>query len=173
MVKVERQYDARGNLVAESLPVYHGEYPTWGSARGPHTRRRAIDRVTLKTLPDGQTYKTQFGANPSSRSFRWEATIDPTGRKISATRYDAFGRVRATEQWQNDNNWADTVFTWDAADQLRIIVDPIGAEWRYGYDTLGRRITCRIPISGTTASGLTYPYDAADRLVGRRTRAAR
>lgn len=164
---VEKEYDARGNLSAETVPYYNGHH----SSSNPAPRTRyvvdGLDRVTSKTLPDAQTYRTEYGANGGSESFRWEATYDPgpNSRKISATRYDAFGRVLATEQWGTSSR-ADTEFTWDAADQLRIIVDPIGAQWRYGYDTLGRRVTVSDPDLGDdTFRGLTYQYDAADRLV--------
>ncbi|MGF6227670.1 RHS repeat-associated protein [Inquilinus ginsengisoli] len=161
VIKVEKEYDGRGNLIAESVPVYHGAYSTWGTA--PRTRYQydALDRQTARTLPDGQIYKTLYGFNPGVESFRWEATYDPNDRKISATRYDAFDRVRATEQYKDDGTQVNTLFRWDAADQLVRITDPIQAQWVYTYDTLGRRIAANDPDLGVT----TYHYDIADRLL--------
>ncbi|OWJ64345.1 hypothetical protein BWR60_25070 [Inquilinus limosus] len=165
IIVVGKEYDARGNLIAETVPYYPGD-------PAPRTSYRfdALDRQVQKILPDGQTYRTEYGANFTSDPFdyRWEAVYDPTGRKISATRYDAFGRVRAGEQWKDNGTVAPTILTWDAADQLVLVTDPhptesgwAGATWRYGYDTLGRRISVSDPDLGAS----TYRYDIADRLV--------
>jgi RHS repeat-associated protein len=162
-IKVEKEYDGRGNLIAESVPVYKGAYPAWGTAPRIRYQYDALDRQIARTLPDNQTYITEYGFNPGVESFRWEATYDPlpNRRKISATRYDAFDRVRATEQWKDNDNWVSTLFSWDAADQLVRIVDPIEAQWVYTYDTLGRRTSANDPDLGVT----TYYYDIADRLL--------
>ncbi len=158
---VDKDYDGRGNLARETLPYYSTDHSAANPPPRTTYRYDALDRQIARILPDSQTYKTDYGFNYDFESFRWEATIDPTGRKISATRYDAFDRVRATEQWKDNNTQADTVFSWDAADQLVRIRDPIGAEWIYRYDTLGRRVYASDPDLGVT----TYWYDVADRLV--------
>lgn len=79
-----------------------------------------------------------------------------------------FGRVRATEQWKDNSTVAQTVLTWDAADQLVEVRDPhpttsgaLGATWSYSYDTLGRRIWAKDPDLGETS----FVYDLAGRLI--------
>ncbi|WP_034851187.1 toxin TcdB middle/N-terminal domain-containing protein, partial [Inquilinus limosus] len=161
VIVVDKEYDGRGNLIAETVPYYAGDHSVANPAPRTSYRFDALDRQVWRILPDKNAYRTEYGFNPGAESYSWAAVYDPTGRKISATRYDAFGRVRATEQWKDNSARADTVFTWDAADQLVGITDPIGARWSYGYDTLGRRIAVSDPDLGAS----TYRYDLADRLV--------
>jgi RHS repeat-associated protein len=165
-IALDRKYDGRGNLVRETVPYYSVDYQDTGTAPESIYRYDALDRQISRTLPDGQTFQTVYSFNQGVESFRWEAIYDdvesnPTRRKISATRYDAFGRVHATEQFLENGTQVNTVFSWDAADQLVRITDPINAEWIYVYDTLGRRIAAKDPDLGSSS----YQYDTADRLV--------
>lgn len=166
-IRIDKRYDARGNLMQESLPYFiKDRNPT--TAIYTQYRVDALDRQVLKTLADGQTYRTEYGANfgADAFDFTWVAVYDPTPRKITATRSDAFGRVRAIEQWGTSSR-ADTVLSWDPADQLVAVTDPhpatqgaAGATWSYRYDTLGRRIWARDPDLGETS----FVYDLAGRL---------
>ncbi len=62
-----------------------------------------------------------------------------------------------TERWLDLTTVAQTTFKWDPiGDQLILITDPLGARWRYSYDTLGRRIQAIDPDLGTW----TYTYQA-------------
>jgi RHS repeat-associated protein len=161
MIKVDKEYDGRGNLISETVPYYREQYSDASPAPRTTYQYDALDRQIARILPDGEIYKTLYGFNPGVESFRWEATYDRTPRKISATRYDAFDRVRATEQYKEDGTQVNTLFSWDAADQLVRITDPILAQWVYTYDTLGRRTSANDPDLGVT----TYHYDIADRLL--------
>nr|WP_309795732.1 FG-GAP-like repeat-containing protein [Inquilinus ginsengisoli] len=166
VIRVEREYDARGNLTAESEPAYDGEFHTWGTAPRTVYRYDALDREASRTLPhdpneSGQSYSTYYGLNDNLESFDWVATFDPLVRKKSAIRRDAFGNTVATEQYLGANLRGDTTYRWNAADQLVGITDPIGAVWTYQYDTLGRRTAAFDPDLGR----ILFEYDDASRLV--------
>jgi RHS repeat-associated protein len=166
---VARRWDGRGNLMSETVPYYNGDDSDQNPA--PKTQRRVdgLDRETTKILPDQQVYQTVYGANFTSDpfDFSWAAVFHPANRKITGTRSDAFGRVRVSEQWQDNSTAAMTWLLWDAADQLVGVTDPhptnsgaAGASWSYGYDTLGRRVMASDPDLGNSS----FVYDLAGRL---------
>ncbi|MDR6290882.1 RHS repeat-associated protein [Inquilinus ginsengisoli] len=161
-----KEYDARGNLTAETIPYYNEEYSAQNPAPRTVYRYDALDREASRTLPhdpneSGQSYSTYYGFNDNLESFDWVATYDPLVRKKSAIRRDAFGNTVATEQYLGANLRGDTTYRWNAADQLIGITDPIGAVWTYQYDTLGRRTAAFDPDLGR----ILFEYDDASRLV--------
>ncbi|WP_367044199.1 RHS repeat-associated core domain-containing protein [Streptomyces sp. Je 1-332] len=91
---------------------------------------------------------------------------DYTGTRIlrsGSTRYehDAAGRIvlrQRTRLSRKPDTWR---YTWDAEDRLTSVITPDGAEWRYTYDPLGRRIAKeRISDDGkTVAERVDFTWD--------------
>jgi RHS repeat-associated protein len=64
--------------------------------------------------------------------------------------YDGQGRLVKRIEATSDGGTAEWTFTWDALDQLRVVLTPTGEEWTYRYDVFGRRYAKRGPRAETT-----------------------
>ncbi|MCI0383301.1 RHS repeat domain-containing protein [Streptomyces sp. CNQ085] len=90
-------------------------------------------------------------------------TVPPGGDTVTTTFTDDEGRVSRVREYTEEDRgaWRDTVYHYDALDQLVKITAPGGAETTFTYDARGRQTSVTDPDGGTT----TYTYDNSDRVV--------
>jgi RHS repeat-associated protein len=186
-----KTYDGNGRLQEESVPIEDTvaavEQPNWGSLIATTYSYDALDRPASVTQPSsGTTYYNYTGwlsgtvdANLHCRSWNHDAL----GRVITA--YVDDGTVTPTPTATAHSCGAAhlTSYTYDGADRLLGVTDPIGAQTTITYDLLGRKTGLADPDMGIwsygydNAGNLTsqtdargqvtlYSYDALNRLTG-------
>lgn len=86
-------------------------------------------------------------------------------RRVGRTRfaYDAQGRLARKFRKTLSGKTRSWVFTWDAEDRLTGVSNPLGENWRYVYDPLGRRTTKQREIHGTESARdrVEFTWDGA------------
>lgn len=90
-------------------------------------------------------------------------TIPPKGDTVTATFDDAEGRTQKLREYTKEDRstWRDTLYEYDALDQVKKITAPGGAVTSFEYDGRGRQKSMTDPDGGTTAFG----YDKTDNLI--------
>lgn len=79
--------------------------------------------------------------------------------------HDAQGRVILRQRRTLSGKRQSWTFTWDAEDRLKGVTTPDGAQWKYTYDPLGRRIAKQQVGGATTVftwDGVTLAEQTAD-----------
>jgi RHS repeat-associated protein len=127
--------------------------PTWGYTSYQYD---ALSRVTQVTEPDGSIATTSYTGNAAT-------STDEAGhpRKTAA---DALGRL--TTVWEPDgsnNLTVQTTYTYDAANNLRSVVQNGSRQRTFVYDALSHLTSTTNPESGTT----TYVYDSNGNVVSK------
>jgi len=143
-------------------------------------------QLAWEAYPNGQTNLYSYYDDLNDRRLRQFTRLKPDGSRLSGAgySYDANGRITSwTNQWDTlpTRNWN---FSYDAADQLagatRFEGASLVASQVYAYDPAGNRTLA--VVNGTTnhfgynslnqltsgdralTNGMTYEWDAADRL---------
>ncbi|MGW4237066.1 RHS repeat domain-containing protein [Streptomyces sp. NPDC004749] len=90
-------------------------------------------------------------------------SIPPKGDTVTATFEDAEGRTEKLREYTKEDRsaWRDTLYEYDALDQVKKITAPGGAVTTFEYDGRGRQKSITDPDGGTT----TFGYDTSDNLV--------
>jgi len=158
---VQYTLDAAGNKTAEQ--VYDSS----------NTLRRGLSR-TFNTL--GQLTKVTDGLNNAVFNAAYSDSYDGNGNLIHSAdalgiqrkqSYDGLNRLVSTIDNYNGTDQAtqnaQSVFAYDALDQLQGISDPDGLSTIYGHDGLGNSTSVQSPDTGTTGFG----YDAAGNVTQR------
>ncbi|MBW4717893.1 RHS repeat-associated core domain-containing protein [Saccharothrix obliqua] len=193
-------YDATGALVATTAPPVDawvggvhrpgfagaetlgrntfGEVTHVRDAAGGVTRTEhdVMGRITAELLPDhtppgGEPIKD--AATKTEYDFAGNATkvTDPLGR-VTTRAYDPYGRVLTTTEPEVDGVVATSGTTYTRAGEVRTTTSATGAEQRFTYDELGRRITAtaveRRPAP-TAYHTTTTGYDDAGNATSTRT----
>ncbi|WP_306143143.1 Ig-like domain-containing protein [Roseibium sp. MMSF_3412] len=173
-VRVETEFDARGQVLRRSQPYFDGE-----SARFTEYRHDSMDRQTQVTHPDGKTVTTRY--LPGDVFSAVEVT-DETGN-IFLTHFDEFGNEIHRDRF-DDGTRIRTTFQYDVLNRLERIFDPLDAHWAYEFDghgnkvalidpglgcrqmayDAGNRLTVQIADDGAQ---ITYTYDELDRIVSK------
>lgn len=151
---VEKSFDARGNLATETLPYYDGDL-----VKTTRIEYDALDRETLRVLPDGAEIETAYAAAPGNLLIDQVTVKDPLDHR-TITRRDAYDRAAEVERIL-DGSPVTTTYGWTVLDKLASVVDPKGSAWAYEYDGLGQRLEADDPDLGTWK----YEYDSAGRLI--------
>ena len=154
-VRVETQYDVRGQILRKSLPYFSGETVRW-----MEYQHDSMDRQILLTHPDGKTVATRYFPGDS---FSAVEVTDENGNKRT-THFDAFGNEIYRDRFDAGTRMR-TEYRYDALDRLTGITDPIGAGYSYFYDGHGNRIVAFDP--GFACKEMVY--DAANRLIEQRS----
>lgn len=173
-VRVETQYDARGQVLRQSQPYYSGETVRW-----IEYRHDSMDRQILLTHPGGKTVATRYF---SGDFFSAVEVTDENGNK-RVTHFDEFGNEIYRDRFDAGSRMR-TTYEYDALNRLTGITDPLGSGWSYLYDGHGNRVRSQDPdlgcrqmtydaanrlIEQRAADGalITYSYDELDRVVGK------
>ena len=88
----------------------------------------------------------------------------PAGGTATTALADARGRTTALRQYSGGaptGPYDETAYTYDDADRLTRVTDPVGNHWDFTHDLLGRQLTAVDPDTGTR----TNAYDNAGRLI--------
>ncbi|MBI5716982.1 MAG: RHS repeat protein [Burkholderiales bacterium] len=184
--RAELAYDVNGNPTTLSLrvPVPGGD-EKWSTVRARYDEMdRLVSRQVDDDAPEGFAHDTLGGVNDHRRSTGLEVRLlhDPLGRKVG----QAFVVADA-----GDGSAASISrrFEYDDTYRLTAHTDGAGNRTTYRYDTLGRQVGIVYPngalaIAEHDANGnivrtvdprgveIVLRYDAADRIVERRTRGA-
>ncbi|MBI2575831.1 RHS repeat-associated core domain-containing protein [Candidatus Woesearchaeota archaeon] len=123
----------------------------------------ALDRVIKVTNPDNTTKETSFN--------KWLIKDYDENGHFHEYILDGYGRIVNVIE-HNINPWAwgrpesyNTSYEYDVNDNLIKITDNAGNEFKFTYDSLGRKVKLEDPDIGI----VTYEYDAAGNLVSQRT----
>jgi len=117
-----------------------------------------LARVTKVIGPDGTAIVIDFN--------HWVITAYDQNNHRKQYLLDAYNRIKNVVEY----NWDDIVrkdevyntsYTYDTTDNLVYINDSLGNEFRFRYDSLGRKIQLEDPDIGT----YTYKYDLAGNLI--------
>ncbi len=177
-----RQFDARGQLEWESIPLSSTEA---ASGTASTTQRSdffydALGRLIQTTNPDGSETTVAYTTKDIAR---YGPTIAvPTTQFSDENCYDSTSSTVCGEVWRltdsrgnviredrndasNDDvgptgQWRYTEFTYDLNDRLTAVSDPSGASWAYAYDFFGNRLTADDPGLGNW----TMSYDRNNNL---------
>lgn len=153
-IRVETQYDARGQVLRQSLPYYPGETVRW-----MEYSHDGLDRQILLTHPDSKTSATRYF--PGDFYSAVEITDENGNKRV--THFDAFGNEVHRDRF-DDGVQMRTTYEYDALNRLTGITDALGSEWTYLYDGHGNRVRAQDPDLGCRQ----MTYDAANRLIEQR-----
>lgn len=150
-------YDQRGLKVKESAPYLAAYQPGWSGLQPdqPATRHSydLLGRLTQVTAPDGSQSQTQYD--------RWQTTlIDANGQRRRTTN-DALGRLVTVEEFNGDQLYATTHYSYNAAGDLLRVTDAAGHVTQISYDPAGRKVEMDDPDMGRWR----YEYDPAGNLL--------
>ncbi|WP_309051993.1 polymorphic toxin-type HINT domain-containing protein, partial [Streptomyces sp.] len=108
------------------------------------TYHRGVEKLRTTTEVDGDV----------------STTIPPKGETVTAAFEDAEGNVVKLREYTKDDRsaWRDTLYEYDALDNLRKVTAPGGAVTTFEYDGRGRQTAVVDPDGGRT----TYTYDLSD-----------
>ncbi|MFE1047603.1 RHS repeat-associated core domain-containing protein [Streptomyces olivaceus] len=178
-VLTDTRYDTRG-LAYEK---YEDIFDTTSTPNGTYTRAEYGEAPTqTETVYDGAerpttstlyTYGVKKWSTTTSYTGDSTATTALKGGSASRTLIDARGRTVETRQYAGTSpadpqfgggtgtaSYTSTTFQYTLDDQQTRVTGPDGAQWAYGYDLFGRKISANDPDKGLTR----LSYDQLDRL---------
>jgi RHS repeat-associated protein len=145
-------YDANGNVTSLSTPLAGGATSVANAQGLPVQNRDALGNTTAMTRDAaGRVTREDVVDAGSVLLRRVDFTYDANGNKTSATLYRTIGAVLTP---------LTTQYTYDVANRLVAVTDPLGDVVRTEYD-VNDRITARIDALGRRT---TYSYDTLSRL---------
>ncbi|MFC1715686.1 toxin TcdB middle/N-terminal domain-containing protein [Candidatus Poribacteria bacterium] len=156
-------YDGQGRVAEEQNP-YFDSFSTNLSTSSPTVNRTfytydALSRVTGVTNPDGTEKTVAFDrwtvSDYDENSNRHDYVLDAHGRITNVLEYNINRFARNREDVYN------TSYGYDTRDNLIKITDDQGNEFKFSYDSLGRKTKLVDPDLGTW----TYAYDTAGNLI--------
>ncbi len=170
---VHQEFDAAGRLAAQRTPAgtrrYHRRPDGSVLAReDPEGAVRhefdATGRITAVLRPGtaeryaydvlGHLVSSPPGTGPEAGPRRYTGGVLETA---GAVRYAHDAQGRLVRRSVGDLTWT---FTWDAQDHLTAVRTPDGADWRYHYDALDRRIAKqRLDAAGAVAEQVEFTWD--------------
>ncbi|WP_176611460.1 RHS repeat-associated core domain-containing protein [Actinomadura sp. WMMB 499] len=134
--------DPRGRITAVTAEGWTERYAYDDSGNLTHADRPALDQE------QDDTGMREYVGTLIRRAGRTRYEHDAQGRVVLRERVTLSGKRRT---WR---------FHWDADDRLTALDVPGGAQWRYRYDPLGRRIEKRQYTSeGARVQSYTYAWD--------------
>lgn len=167
--RIDKNYDAAGNLTAQTLLRTDEGLPNLLTTRFAYD---AAGRLMAITDPAGGVTRNEYDA-----AGRLTARIDPLGRRTTYT-FDALGRQARVDYADGTH---DSI-TYDANGNVVTQTDRAGRTLSHGYDELDRRVSTTYPDGSSThvvlsAGGYTlatidpsgyrtdFTYDNAGRLL--------
>jgi len=153
-------YDSLGNLRKKYIPyegIFSDQYTTPSGIRYYMYEYDPMGRVTREYNPDPST-------SPKEISYiRWKNTITDENGNSKSYYLDAYNRIVMVEEWNKGETYK-TTYDYDALDKLVKIVDYLGDEFSFSYDSLGRKVSQDDPDMGNW----TYNYDLNDNLASQK-----
>jgi len=186
-VVIHRQYDAMGNLVAESNPYTKAAYNSAGTnpyvapSGSLNWTRTTVDvtgRPLIVTNPDNTTVRHHYGVDTTAprtwiddvmneEQHRQQLRTDSLGRLLEVREYNgdcgAMGFSCGTPHpttWDSDGDAVKVEYQYDVEDNLVRVVEPGGALTDVQYDLFGRKTQIVDPDLGTWS----YVFDGASRV---------
>jgi RHS repeat-associated protein len=150
-------HDARGNVIARSLPFYAGETPQYVA-----TTYDWADRPRMTTMPDGSTNTTEYSIKISNTAglpnpgLFVETQTDELGRKTNIWK-STQGQAILIERQMSQGVFQNETRHFDMLGRMTKLIDHGGAVWSNVYDMAGNRLSATDPDLGTWA----YTYDRA------------
>ena len=183
-------FDARGNLIWESLPHLNADesnHPVGDPNKGTTFSYDLRDRPVRTTYADGEYTTTEYEIHnvytsggphlmPSIRTrspdcFDFDTRTVCNEELIST---DAYGQVVQRIKYDNaqsdvgsNGSWRIHHYYYDRLRRLTAVYDPAGTSWQYTYDPFGNRLTSQDPDMGfwtleyDRQNNLTRQIDAA------------
>ncbi|SDX55813.1 RHS repeat-associated core domain-containing protein [Amycolatopsis xylanica] len=151
---VQQEFDAAGRLAAQRTPA------------GPRRYHRRPDGSVMSREDPGGGARYEF--DPVGRITAVHThggteryAYDVTGNLIAASpglaHYVTDAQGRLVQRTVGDLVWT---FGWDAQDHLTGVRTPDGAQWRYRYDALDRRVAKqRLDAAGGIAEQVDFAWD--------------
>jgi uncharacterized repeat protein (TIGR01451 family) len=176
IIVANTRYNGLNQVIWQSLPyevvATLGTYqtPNWGQPKTA-TGYDGLGRVLTVTNPNGSQRQTRYRF-ASTMANREIGVVDELGHQ-EIQEIDPFGRLVQAKQYlvtvtgsPPEPDWSAAVYAaasyeYDAADRLKRLVGPDGAETIIGYDALGRKTSMSDPDMGVWL----YRYDAGGNLV--------
>ncbi|MFE1016419.1 RHS repeat-associated core domain-containing protein [Streptomyces sp. NPDC058794] len=178
-VLTDTRYDTRGLAYEEYADIFD----TTSAPNGTYTRAEYGEAPTqTETVYDGAERPTTstlyvYGAKKWSTTTSYTgdstATTALRGGSASRTLIDARGRTVETREYAGTSpadpqfgggtgtaSYTSSTFQYTLDDLKTRVTGPDGAQWTYGYDLFGRRISADDPDKGLTR----LSYDQLDRL---------
>jgi len=175
---VDQRYDARGLVIAQSVPytaTSNPDVPWYVAPAAPAETRTAYDalgRVTQVTAPDGsvtrQAYDIVYAAtDPDFNPARAVVYQIDANAYFTRQSFDAYGQLRSVSEsegtWGSQNPWVNetrTRYTYDTLGNLTTVTDHAGNVSRMQYDVLSRKTV----MTDTDMGVWRYQYDPAGNL---------
>ncbi len=155
-------YDERGNVAKETLPVF----ATGISFSAPATDAKG-NEYTYDPLNRRTTITNDIGTTTITYDDWKQTTTDPEGNDRDLTT-DAFGNlITVTEHL--DGETYDTIYEYNALNQMTKLTDALGNYKTFAYDLLGRRLTETMlhTPNDTTFGTWNFSYDANGNMTSR------
>jgi RHS repeat-associated protein len=131
--------DASALVFQQSHPYKTGETPVY-----EEFQYDAIGRLLRQTHPDNTASRWFYG---NDLKHIWVSVDDELGQGQRDTYLDAYGRLAMMRELI-DGNLYDTVYTYDAFDELETITDSAGNVTTFVWDRLGNSKSVTDPDSG-------------------------
>ncbi len=150
-------YDGAGRVTETSLPHYTSSWqnsiPVHPAGLTVTNQYDALDRLTDSTTVLGSTTYTYDG---------FETMITDALSHTKDLIYDAFGNLVTVTERPSSTETNDTVYTYNAANELTKITDPLGNTRDFTFDKAGRVTDITLPYgAGDTIHTYSYTYDDA------------
>jgi RHS repeat-associated protein len=157
-------YDGLGHILTASNPYRSTSDPTYGITTYNYD---AFGRTCLVAPPDGTVPNTGPpcpSAQPNNTVYTVysgnQTTVTDQAGITRTTITDGLGRLTNVSEAPNNGNF-QTIYTYDALDDLHTVVQGSSHSRTFGYDSLKRLTSAKNPESGTVA----YTYDANSNVV--------
>jgi RHS repeat-associated protein len=153
IILTEMAFDNRGNLSAQSLPLYSQEAFSYGPFTWTTNQYDALNRVVKTTYPDASFVTHTYGL--------WSQSVTSEMGRTQATTFDAYGHSVSVTEGVGTSAPTTTSYAYDLRGFLSKIVDAEGNTTTLSFDSMGRKTRMTDPDMGT----LSYVSDGAGRLL--------
>lgn len=161
-IETATTYDARGNVIAQTLPHYSDDT----AVQSVLTAYDWANRPLKVTNADGSISATAYSIDTSviasvpNPGLFAETNTDEIGH-ITKVRKSTQGKVISVSRQISGTAYQVETRSYDVLGRMIGVTDAGGAVWSNVYDMLGNRISATDPDLGTW----TYAYDSANRLI--------
>ncbi|MDX3244808.1 polymorphic toxin-type HINT domain-containing protein [Streptomyces sp. ME18-1-4] len=161
-------YDSAGRKWKENEGYYNTAEPEAkllqvGDNEVPSQNRTLFDGLGQPTADITYYHGTEKLRTTTERDGDVSTTIPPGGDTVTAVFEDAEGRVEKLREYTDSarTKWRDTLYQYDALDNLEKVTAPGGATTSFEYDKRGRQTAVVDPDGGRTE----MRYDNADNVI--------
>ncbi|MEU8938465.1 polymorphic toxin-type HINT domain-containing protein [Streptomyces goshikiensis] len=160
-------YDSAGRVWKENSGYFNSDEPAGvllqvGDNEVPSQVRTFYDGMAQSTHKITYARGAERTRTTIERDGDTTTTVPPAGATVTTRFEDAEGRVVKSREYskQDRSAWRDTVFEYNAHDQISRITGPGGAVTTFEYDSRGRQTAATDPDGGRTE----LTYDTTDNI---------